>query len=35
MPKRAINPTPAEILKGISLAQSNSTPPIAESGMAE
>ena len=35
IPKSAMNPTPAEILNGISLAQSKSTPPIAESGIAE
>ena len=34
MPKSAINPTPAEILNGISRSQSNTTPPMAENGIA-
>ena len=34
-PNKAINPTPADILKGIFLIQSAKTPPIAENGMAE
>ena len=34
-PKRAINPTPAEILNGISLNQSNKIPPTADNGIAE
>ena len=35
IPKRAINPTPAEILNGKSLIHKNRIPPTAESGMAE
>ena len=35
IPKSAINPTPAEILKGISRTQSNNTPPTAAKGIAE
>ena len=34
-PNKAIKPTPAEILKGMSLNQSANTPPMAENGMAE
>ena len=34
-PNNAMKPTPAEILKFISLNQSERIPPIAESGMAE
>ena len=33
-PNKAINPIPAEILKGISLNQSANIPPIAEKGTA-
>ncbi|MNY12766.1 hypothetical protein D3C86_1458630 [compost metagenome] len=33
-PNNAINPTPAEILNGISRNHNANTPPIAESGMA-
>ncbi|MNS67730.1 hypothetical protein D3C86_393410 [compost metagenome] len=33
-PKSAINPTPAEILKGISRITSANTPPIADNGIA-
>ena len=35
IPKRAINPTPADILKGKSRIHNKKTPPTAESGMAE
>ena len=35
IPKSAIKPTPAEILKGKSRNHKNNTPPTAESGMAE
>ena len=34
MPKRTIKPMPAEILKGMSLIQSENTPPMAERGIA-
>jgi hypothetical protein len=34
-PNKAINPTPAEILNGIPLNHSASTPPMAEKGIAE
>ena len=34
IPKSAIKPTPAEMLKGKSLIHKNSMPPTAESGMA-
>ena len=34
-PNKAIKPTPADILKGISLIHNANTPPIAEKGMAE
>ena len=33
-PNRAMNPIPAEILKGIPLSKSESTPPMAAIGMA-
>ena len=33
IPKSAIKPTPAEILKGISPNHSKNAPPIAESGI--
>ena len=33
-PKRAINPTPAEILKGIPLNNNANTPPMALMGIA-
>ena len=33
-PKRAINPTPAEILNGKSLIHNKTIPPMAERGMA-
>jgi len=34
-PKSAINPTPAEMLKGIPRIHRNSTPPTIESGIDE
>ena len=34
-PKSAINPTPAEMLKGIPRIHRNSTPPTIDSGIAE
>ena len=34
-PKRAMKPTPAEMLKGIPLSHKAQTPPMAASGMAE
>ena len=33
-PKRAIKPTPADILKGIPLSSKANTPPIADIGIA-
>ena len=33
-PNKAINPTPAEMLKGISLIKRAQTPPIADKGIA-
>ena len=35
IPKRAIKPTPAEILNGMSLTNNRSIPPTAAKGMAE
>ena len=33
-PNKAMNPTPAEILKGIPRSQSANTPPMADKGIA-